>query len=39
MDSKSSEPWSYCYLPTPTAAFPSIIDSEEDDGEIGFPKL
>lgn len=39
LDSKSSEPWSYRHLPTPTATFPAIIDSEEDDGEIGFPKL
>lgn len=28
---KSSEPWSYHRLPTPTAPFPAIIDSEEND--------
>lgn len=39
LDSKSSEPWSYRHLPTLTATFPAIIDSEEDDGEIGFPML
>ncbi|KAH9323751.1 hypothetical protein KI387_018390, partial [Taxus chinensis] len=38
LDSKSSEPWSYRCLPTPTATFPAVIDSEEDD-EIGFSRL
>ncbi|KAG9452101.1 hypothetical protein H6P81_005005 [Aristolochia fimbriata] len=31
LDAKSSESWSYRRLPTPTATFPAIIDSEEDD--------
>ncbi|KAJ8528968.1 hypothetical protein K7X08_035803 [Anisodus acutangulus] len=30
-DMKSSEPWSYRRLPTPTAPFPALIDSEEDN--------
>lgn len=33
-DMKSSEPWSYRRLPTPTAPFPAIIDSEEDNEKI-----
>lgn len=33
MDQRSSEPWSYRRLPTPTATFPAIINSEEDDSE------
>lgn len=33
LDRRSSEPWSYRRLPTPTATFPAIIDSEEDDTE------
>lgn len=33
LDLKSSEPWSYRRLPTPTATFPAIINSEEEDGE------
>ena len=33
LDSRSSEPWSYRRLPTPTATFPAIIDSEEDDSD------
>lgn len=33
LDSRSSEPWSCRRLPTPTAVFPAIIDSEEEDGE------
>ncbi|GER26969.1 ankyrin repeat family protein / regulator ofchromosome condensation (RCC1) family protein [Striga asiatica] len=33
LDLKSSEPWSYRRLPTPTATFPAIINSEEDDCE------
>jgi hypothetical protein len=32
-DSKSSESWSHCRLPTPTATFPAIINSEEDDSD------
>ncbi|XP_068635303.1 uncharacterized protein [Aristolochia californica] len=31
LDAKSSESWSHRRLPTPTATFPAIIDSEEDD--------
>lgn len=34
LDQRSSEPWSYRRLPTPTATLPVIIDSEEDDYEI-----
>ncbi|RWR80370.1 inhibitor of Bruton tyrosine kinase [Cinnamomum micranthum f. kanehirae] len=30
LDARSSEPWSYRRLPTPTATFPAIINSEED---------
>lgn len=33
LDLKSSEPWCYRRLPTPTATFPAIINSEEDDTE------
>lgn len=33
-DMKSSEPWSYRRLPTPTAPFPAIIDREEDNDII-----
>ncbi|KAE8099718.1 hypothetical protein FH972_017675 [Carpinus fangiana] len=33
LDQRSSEPWSYRRLPTPTATFPAIINSEEDDTE------
>jgi inhibitor of Bruton tyrosine kinase len=33
LDLRSSEPWSYRRLPTPTATFPAIINSEEDDTE------
>ncbi|KAL6974736.1 hypothetical protein U1Q18_013042 [Sarracenia purpurea var. burkii] len=32
-DLRSSEPWSYRRLPTPTATFPAIINSEEEDSE------
>ncbi|KAK1582730.1 hypothetical protein Q3G72_017710 [Acer saccharum] len=32
-DQRSSEPWSYRRLPTPTATFPVIINSEEEDSE------
>lgn len=30
LDARSSEPWSYRRLPTPTATFPAVINSEED---------
>ncbi|XP_042491592.1 uncharacterized protein LOC122071323 isoform X2 [Macadamia integrifolia] len=33
LDSRSSEPWSYRRLPTPTATFPAIINSEEEYNE------
>ena len=33
LDQRSSEPWSNRRLPTPTATFPAIINSEEDDTE------
>lgn len=33
LDLRSSELWSYRRLPTPTATFPAIINSEEDDSE------
>lgn len=33
LDLRSSEPWSYRRLPTPTATFPAIIDSEEEDSK------
>ncbi|KAK3017588.1 hypothetical protein RJ639_003802, partial [Escallonia herrerae] len=36
LDLKSSEPWSYRRLPTPTATFPVVINSEEDDSESEF---
>lgn len=38
LDLKSSEPWSCRRLPTPTATFPAIINSEEDDSENEFPR-
>lgn len=33
LDSKSSETWSHRRLPTPTAKFPAIINSEEEEGD------
>uniref|UniRef100_A0A5B6ZHI1 Uncharacterized protein n=1 Tax=Davidia involucrata TaxID=16924 RepID=A0A5B6ZHI1_DAVIN len=36
LDLRSSEPWSYRRLPTPTATFPAIINSEEEDSESEF---
>ncbi|KAG4166932.1 hypothetical protein ERO13_A13G165100v2 [Gossypium hirsutum] len=33
LDSRSTESWSYRQLPTPTATFPVIINSDEDDSE------
>lgn len=32
-DLKSSEPWSHRRLPTLTATFPAIVNSEEDDSD------
>ncbi|KAJ0855009.1 putative regulator of chromosome condensation 1/beta-lactamase-inhibitor protein II [Helianthus annuus] len=36
LDSKSSESWSHRRLPTPTATFPAVINSEEDDSDNEF---
>lgn len=36
LDSKSSEAWSHRQLPTPTATFPAVINSEEDDSDNEF---
>ncbi|XP_076892236.1 uncharacterized protein LOC143543904 [Bidens hawaiensis] len=36
LDSKSSELWSHRRLPTPTATFPAVINSEEDDSDNEF---
>ncbi|KAB2049504.1 hypothetical protein ES319_A13G181100v1 [Gossypium barbadense] len=33
LDSRSTESWSYRQLPSPTATFPVIINSDEDDSE------
>lgn len=33
---RSSEPWCYRRLPTPTATFPAIINSEEEDSDSEF---
>ncbi|KAF6169809.1 hypothetical protein GIB67_034201 [Kingdonia uniflora] len=33
LDTKSSESWSYRRLPTPTATFPAIINSEEEGSD------
>ncbi|CAI0433062.1 unnamed protein product [Linum tenue] len=33
LDQRSSEPWSYRRLPTPTASFSVVVNSEEDDSE------
>nr|KJB82408.1 hypothetical protein B456_013G194200 [Gossypium raimondii] len=33
LDSRSTESWSYRRLPTPTATFPVIINSDEEDSE------
>lgn len=38
LDMRSSEPWSYRRLPTPTATFPAIINSEEEDSENEFQR-
>lgn len=38
LDQRSSEPWSHRQLPTPTATFPVIINSEEDDSEMEFQR-
>ncbi|KAI4386640.1 hypothetical protein MLD38_004556 [Melastoma candidum] len=33
LDLNSSESWSYRHLPTPTATFPAVINSEEEDSD------
>ncbi|XP_061343337.1 uncharacterized protein LOC133289425 [Gastrolobium bilobum] len=38
LDQRSSEPWSHRRLPTPTATFPAIINSEEDDSDNEFQR-
>ncbi|XP_050237471.1 uncharacterized protein LOC126687119 isoform X2 [Mercurialis annua] len=38
LDVRSSEPWSHRRLPTPTATFPVIINSEEEDSELDIPR-
>ncbi|KAF7801456.1 Inhibitor of Bruton tyrosine kinase [Senna tora] len=38
LDQRSSEPWSHRQFPTPTATFPVIINSEEDDSEMEFQR-
>ncbi|XP_065853489.1 uncharacterized protein [Euphorbia lathyris] len=37
-DLRSSEPWSYRRLPTPTATFPLIINGEEENSECDTPR-
>ncbi|ERM93597.1 uncharacterized protein LOC18421552 [Amborella trichopoda] len=40
LDKRSSEPWCYRRLPTPTATFPAIINSEEEgDSKTGCFRL
>lgn len=39
LDQRSSEPWSHRRLPTPTATFPAVINSEEDDSETEFQRI
>lgn len=36
LDATSSQSWSHRLLPTPTALFPAVVDSEEDDCESVF---
>lgn len=36
LDASSSQPWSNRRLPTPTAVFPAVVDSEEDEYEAGY---
>ncbi|XP_061376249.1 uncharacterized protein LOC133318269 isoform X2 [Gastrolobium bilobum] len=38
LDQRSSESWSYRRLPTPTATFPVIINSEEDNSDMEFQR-
>eukprot|EP00252_Welwitschia_mirabilis_P019140 TRINITY_DN4353_c0_g1_i1.p1 TRINITY_DN4353_c0_g1~~TRINITY_DN4353_c0_g1_i1.p1 ORF type:complete len:1124 (+),score=296.88 TRINITY_DN4353_c0_g1_i1:577-3948(+) len=39
LDAKSSESWSHRHLPTQTATFPVVVDSEEDDIGVAVPRL
>lgn len=39
LDLRSSEPWSYRRLPTPTTTFPAIIHSEDDDSDSDFRRM
>ncbi|XP_006657475.1 uncharacterized protein LOC102715316 isoform X2 [Oryza brachyantha] len=39
LDEKSSEPWSYRRLPTVTATYPAVIDSDGEGDEGGFLRL
>ncbi|KAF5184248.1 E3 ubiquitin-protein ligase herc2 [Thalictrum thalictroides] len=39
MDAKSSESWSHRRLPTPTATFPAVINSEEEDIDTESPRV
>ncbi|EEF36705.1 conserved hypothetical protein [Ricinus communis] len=38
LDLRSSEAWSHRRLPTPTATFPVIMNSEEEDSECDIPR-
>lgn len=38
LDVRSSEPWSYRRLPTPTATFPAVINSEEEYSDSEPPR-
>lgn len=38
LDDKSSEPWCHRRLPTPTATFPAVIDSEEENSDFGYTR-
>ncbi|XP_028790377.1 uncharacterized protein LOC114746313 [Neltuma alba] len=39
LDQRSSESWNHRRLPTPTATFPVIINSEEDESEMESPRI
>lgn len=38
LDRRSSEPWSYRRLPTPTATFPAVINSDEENSDSESPR-
>ena len=38
LDMRSTEPWSYRRLPTPTATFPAIVYSEEENSDDESPR-